>query len=42
MNVSQFIDAMLDGTKQAYGIAIPTAACGIMTVLWCSPALPTS
>ena len=31
MNVSQFIDAMLDGTKQAYGIAIPTAACGIMT-----------
>lgn len=31
MNVRQFIDAMLDGTKQAYGIAIPTAACGIMT-----------
>ena len=31
MNVSQFIDAMLDETKQAYGIAIPTAACGIMT-----------
>lgn len=30
MNVSQFIDAALDGTKQAYGIAIPTAACGIM------------
>lgn len=31
MNLSQFIDAMLDGTKQAYGIAIPTAACGVMT-----------
>lgn len=31
MNIHQFIDAMLDGTKQAYGIAIPTAACGIMT-----------
>lgn len=31
MNLPQFIDAMLDGTKQAYGIAIPTAACGIMT-----------
>jgi len=25
-----FIDAILDGTKQASGIAIPTAACGIM------------
>lgn len=31
MNLPQFIDAMLDGTKQAYGIAIPTAACGVMT-----------
>ena len=25
-----FIDAIMDGTKQASGIAIPTAACGIM------------
>lgn len=31
MNLREFIDAMLDGTKQAYGIAIPTALCGIMT-----------
>lgn len=31
MNVSGFIEAALEGTKQAYGIAIPTAACGIMT-----------
>lgn len=31
MNVREFIDAALEGTKQAYGIAIPTAACGIMT-----------
>lgn len=30
MNVQQFFSAVLDGTKQAYGIAIPTAACGIM------------
>ncbi len=31
MGVGAFIEAVLDGTKQAYGIAIPTAACGIMT-----------
>ncbi|MDF2952321.1 MAG: transporter, fusion protein [Anaerocolumna sp.] len=30
MNVKQFLDALLDGIKQASGIAIPTAACGIM------------
>jgi len=30
MNIKQFIDALLDGIKQASNIAIPTAACGIM------------
>lgn len=30
MNVSLFMDALLDGIKQASMIAIPTAACGIM------------
>lgn len=30
MNVKQFLDALLDGVKQASNIAIPTAACGIM------------
>lgn len=30
MNLERFIDAMLDGIRQAAGIAIPTSACGIM------------
>ncbi|KUO76777.1 MAG: C4-dicarboxylate ABC transporter permease [Clostridia bacterium BRH_c25] len=30
MNGSRFMNALLDGIKQAAGIAIPTAACGIM------------
>lgn len=30
MNLDRFIDCMLDGIRQAAGIAIPTAACGIM------------
>lgn len=30
MNLSLFTDAMLDGIRQAAGIAIPTGACGIM------------
>jgi len=30
MNLSRFIDCMMDGIRQAAGIAIPTAACGIM------------
>lgn len=30
MSLRGFMDAALDASKQAYGIAIPTAACGIM------------
>jgi TRAP transporter 4TM/12TM fusion protein len=30
MNLNRFIDSILDGIKQAAGVAVPTAACGIM------------
>jgi TRAP transporter 4TM/12TM fusion protein len=30
MDLSKFTDSMIDGIRQAAGIAIPTAACGIM------------
>lgn len=30
MNLSRFTDSMVDGIRQAAGIAVPTAACGIM------------
>ncbi len=30
MSAKQFVDAIMDGAKQAANIAIPTAACGIM------------